>query len=353
MKKLFRTLGLIIGGLLITSTVYAVTVFMPFQGGTGTGTAPSSGQLLIGTSGGIYTPANLTAGSGISILNGSGAITLSTSGKALSSNSIDWDEIVNSMTLDANTSVASAGFNFDWTDTQLSFAGGRITTGGYLGIGTTNPAAQLTQLDTTPEHRLISSVDSNNSRITRSDTTGKAIRYNTAGRPGASYSVVFDGTNDYITAGTGSTLNFARADSFTLSAWIKTSVSAVQTILAKVKDTANKEGYMIYLNGSNLYMDINNDNPSGNFIRVRGASTINDGNWHHVVATYNGTSLASGVKLYLDGVLETMITDQDLLSAEITSSEPFTIGGRQSTQYINGKIDDARAYARAITAAEA
>lgn len=49
------------------------------NGGTGA-TSYSSGQLLIGNSGGTLTRATLTAGSGINITNGSGAITIAASG---------------------------------------------------------------------------------------------------------------------------------------------------------------------------------------------------------------------------------------------------------------------------------
>lgn len=49
------------------------------NGGTGA-TSYSSGQLLIGNSGGTLTRATLTAGSGITITNGSGAITIAASG---------------------------------------------------------------------------------------------------------------------------------------------------------------------------------------------------------------------------------------------------------------------------------
>jgi len=48
-------------------------------GGTGTTTSPSNGQLLIGN-GSSYNVANLTAGTGISITNASGSITIATSG---------------------------------------------------------------------------------------------------------------------------------------------------------------------------------------------------------------------------------------------------------------------------------
>ncbi|MDO8495111.1 MAG: hypothetical protein Q7S32_01100, partial [bacterium] len=59
------------------------------------------------------------------------------------SNSLDFDELVDGMTIDANLTIASAGFNINFNDTQLSFAGGIITTGGNVGIGTTSPGAKL------------------------------------------------------------------------------------------------------------------------------------------------------------------------------------------------------------------
>jgi microcystin-dependent protein len=46
------------------------------NGGTGLTSSPTSGQLLIGNSGGGYTQTTLTAGAGVSITNGSGAITI-------------------------------------------------------------------------------------------------------------------------------------------------------------------------------------------------------------------------------------------------------------------------------------
>lgn len=48
------------------------------QGGTGVSTAPANGELLIGN-GTVWQKATLTAGSGISITNGAGSITISTS----------------------------------------------------------------------------------------------------------------------------------------------------------------------------------------------------------------------------------------------------------------------------------
>jgi hypothetical protein len=51
----------------------------PNQGGTGVSLTPTNGQLLIGDGVG-YTLANLTAGSGITVTNAAGSITIASSG---------------------------------------------------------------------------------------------------------------------------------------------------------------------------------------------------------------------------------------------------------------------------------
>ncbi|MBI5465774.1 MAG: hypothetical protein HY974_00625, partial [Candidatus Kerfeldbacteria bacterium] len=74
----FNTGGVVINnasGVLSSEAQLAIA-----RGGTGTATAPNSGQLLIGNSTGGYNVANLTQGSGITITNGSGSITLANSG---------------------------------------------------------------------------------------------------------------------------------------------------------------------------------------------------------------------------------------------------------------------------------
>ncbi len=56
---------------------------LPASGGTGTATPPSAGQIPIGTSGNVYTPAAINSGTGIVVANGSGSITVSATGGGL------------------------------------------------------------------------------------------------------------------------------------------------------------------------------------------------------------------------------------------------------------------------------
>lgn len=67
-----------------SSQVLALTnALLPASGGLGTATPPSAGQIPIGTSGNIYTPAAINSGTGIVVANGSGSITVSATGGGL------------------------------------------------------------------------------------------------------------------------------------------------------------------------------------------------------------------------------------------------------------------------------
>lgn len=58
----------------------AVGILAVINGGTGTSTPPTAGQVLIGKSDGTYTPADLTAGSNVTITKGNGSVTIASSG---------------------------------------------------------------------------------------------------------------------------------------------------------------------------------------------------------------------------------------------------------------------------------
>jgi len=67
-------------GLTLTNTTFSLTAPVAVNlGGTGSTSAPTNGQLLIGNGTG-YTLASLTAGSGISVTNGAGSITIAATG---------------------------------------------------------------------------------------------------------------------------------------------------------------------------------------------------------------------------------------------------------------------------------
>ena len=68
-----------LGNVLVTGGAWQGGAVQPLYGGTGITTAPSNGQLLIGN-GGIYSLGTLIAGSGVTITNAGGSITIASTG---------------------------------------------------------------------------------------------------------------------------------------------------------------------------------------------------------------------------------------------------------------------------------
>ncbi len=137
---------------------------------------------------------------------------------------------------------------------------------------------------------------------------------------------VFDGSGDYVGVGDISDLNFERTDTFSMSAWVKTSDNSA-SIVGKHNNTPY-DGYEIYLQDG--YWNINIRNSLTNGIVIRGQSDVGDDIWHHLMFTYNGSSKANGVKLYFDGNEDTDTVDEDNLTDSITNSASFSIGSRNN-----------------------
>jgi hypothetical protein len=169
----------------------------------------------------------------------------------------------------------------------------------------------------------------------------------------------FDGSNDTIEAGNGSSLKFERTDQFSGAAWIKLesyfSPDEHRMIFGKVDNTGGTiRGYFFaVLDGGELRFFVLNTLRTGNYLEADGAGTINLHQWYHVAFTYSGNSNVSGVKLYVNGAPVTVSSITNALTATIDHNDPFEIGSRDgNTQQWDGLIDDVRVYNRALSADE-
>ena len=73
-----------------------------------------------------------------------------------------------------------------------------------------------------------------------------------------------------------------------------------------------------------------------NYIGVIGTINVCDGKWHTVAASYDGSSTAAGVKLYVDGAVDAQTTESDTLTTTIVNKEPFWIGNQRDWTYSLG-----------------
>jgi hypothetical protein len=159
--------------------------------------------------------------------------------------------------------------------------------------------------------------------MTNMETTDVVIDAPTA--PTGLHSTAFEGTNEYVDM--GDVLGFERTDPFTFAFWAKYTSTSQMTVLAKMYADTPFTGYNIMLLGGQIYVELLNTYMS-NWLRVVTTGTFNDGAWHHVIVTYTGSSVAAGVKVYVDNVERSTTINADSLTASILTSVPFNLGIR-------------------------
>lgn len=177
-------------------------------------------------------------------------------------------------------------------------------------------------------------------------------------------SLDFNGTSDYLSIANEANFDFERTNTFTLSAWIYRKTSNTEdAILGKTENNTTWRGYALYLqpnggcNGAgNNCVELDITSAGGNVISVESPlNSVPNNSWTHIVATYNGSSGASGVTLYINGTAQTPTVLENSLTSSILNNNNFTLGtdlAGETADYFNGLIDEVRVYNRALTAGE-
>ena len=154
----------------------------------------------------------------------------------------------------------------------------------------------------------------------------------------------FDGTDDYVKVddpGTNSSLDLG---ALTISAWVKVDGSdGWQGIVTKDDTTTGDPAtYRNYWFGVDAFERLSLSYSMGGEVRSDVAVGIEE--WHHVVASYTGTSGAGNVKLYIDGVLQTKSTNGDITKEEVHNDKSLYIGKSMAGHDFDGQIADVRIF---------
>jgi hypothetical protein len=89
-------------------------------------------------------------------------------------------------------------------------------------------------------------------------------------------------------------------------------------------------------------------------IRVETEGRLLPGEWHHILVTYDGSRLAAGVKVYVDGRPQKLKVLLDDLNQSFQTKEPLRIGaGGGPDGRFRGMIGDVRVYGRTLSPEEA
>jgi hypothetical protein len=174
------------------------------------------------------------------------------------------------------------------------------------------------------------------------------------------HSCQFDGTAKYITM--GNVLNFEYNEAFSLSCWFRTTATGGYLISKKGNIGTSYRGWGLVIAGTitpgaiRVYLTNDGDPEGDSEIKVDTVAAFNDGQWHHVVMTWNGSdpAAASGVTIYVDGSSESLsILHNTLGTNTITNSVDLNIGGRTNGDSLfEGKIDEVGIYDKELDSIE-
>ena len=160
----------------------------------------------------------------------------------------------------------------------------------------------------------------------------------------------------------GITLNdlgvFSRTDPFTIGIWIRTPTLPKRAVIfhrsMAALDAASR-GYELVIENGFPTLGLHHMWP-GNAIKVRSKKAIATNEWVQLVMTYDGSSRAAGLKLFLNGEASELDVIRDHLWKDITyerGTPQLTIGYRfRDNGFRDGMVDEFKLFNRELTALE-
>jgi len=153
----------------------------------------------------------------------------------------------------------------------------------------------------------------------------------------------FDGVDDYVSIPHSESINII--DAITIEAYInRESTGTWQRIVGK----GGSNGYHVGLNSDDkLHFTIRNIVG----IISTGDQLTDTSNWHHLVYVRSGNGGNWTYTFYIDGVLNSAVTDSHNMSGNL-GILAIGRGGSLASSYFNGTIDEVRIYSRALSPEE-
>ncbi len=149
----------------------------------------------------------------------------------------------------------------------------------------------------------------------------------------------------------GDVADFERTDSFSYGAWLRPKGKVSGAPLARMDEGDAYRGYDLHLDRGRVQVHLVHKWP-GNAIKVKTKSALKPDTWRHVFVTYDGSSRAAGVHVYIDGKAQELDVEQNGLRDSIRTAKPLYVGRRHSGERYQGLVDDVRVYQRVLSATE-
>ena len=150
--------------------------------------------------------------------------------------------------------------------------------------------------------------------------------------------------------------DFTRDQAFSISLWMKSPEKFSRAVIlhrSRAWTDSASRGYELLIEDGKLSAALIHFWP-GNAMRVRSRAEISVNRWMQVTVTYDGSSKAAGLKLFVDGEEQEVDIVRDKLTRTIDSSpKELALGQRfRDNGFKNGQIDELKVFAAQLTSVE-
>jgi hypothetical protein len=148
--------------------------------------------------------------------------------------------------------------------------------------------------------------------------------------------------------------NFEREEPFSISLWLKTPDVKERAVIfhrSRAWTDAASRGYELLIEDGKLKWSLIHFWP-GNAISIKTAVDVPVDAWTHVAVTYDGSSQAKGLQIFVNGALAATSIEKDNLTKTIVGGgyDYIDLGERfRDRGFTNGLIDEFRVYPFALT----
>jgi hypothetical protein len=145
--------------------------------------------------------------------------------------------------------------------------------------------------------------------------------------------------------------DFERDQPFSCGAWVQLPRrDRGGSIVARMDDTSDHRGWDLWIESERLAAHVINTWPD-DALKVVTRDPLPVDRWNHLFITYDGSSKASGLKIYVNGREQATTVAEDRLKSTIRTKAPLTLAQRKSGGRLNPlNIQDLRIYSRALAA---
>ncbi len=147
--------------------------------------------------------------------------------------------------------------------------------------------------------------------------------------------------------------DFDANQAFSYAAWVKLPANdGSGAILSRMDDRRDFRGWDLWVESRHIGAHLIDRWPD-NAIKVVSRDQLPADEWVHVAITYDGSSKAAGVKVYVNGESQPTNIAADSLAGTLRTDVPFKIGQRNTTSPLSGAtIQDVRLYSRLLAESE-